>query len=275
MLYSVERFLPQLRDKITLVYPVQDALVIQEALGSLNNSVTHFFVLETRASPKFGYDEQQFNKLIADHFVDSPLIMHLDSDCVFIRNISEADLLDVNTTKPHYIIMPYSFFTQTEPFRWRAGVAFWLGLEKEPEYDFMCRFPFVVPRELYEIVRRRITQTHCGLGITEVFRQPCYLEEMRQRGVQLSEYNLLGAVAWEWHRDEFFSWIRCEPPDCPVVPALLKQFLSRDYHPKQNQTDDLAVVIDTVFCDAMQLPRNCYQKSKYYRETKREKIGFS
>jgi hypothetical protein len=137
------------------------------------------------------YLGQQVTKLFADTYSDADYICHVDSDCVFIRPVSPADLfLD---GRPAIVRTPYSALGRHHP--WRRPTETFLGWPVED--DFMRRPPFVYPRTLYSEVRAHCLSTH-GVDVeTYVTTRPprCF-----------SEFNVLGAFAWR-HRRESFTWV--------------------------------------------------------------------
>ena len=137
------------------------------------------------------YLGQQATKLLADLYTDADLICHVDSDCIFQRRTCPSDLM--RDGRPRIVRLSNERLSKRHP--WRASTEKFL---KWPvPYDFMRRPPFVYPRNLYSAVRTHALSVH-GVDIeTYITAQPV-------RG--FSEFNVLGALAWAHHRDDF-AWI--------------------------------------------------------------------
>ncbi len=249
LLLSISKFIPSLRSRVTILYPEKDADVVRMSLGKQYDTVRRFELLESNSSPNGGYDEQQFTKLHADLFTESALIMHMDSDCIFNRTVLIGDLVHPKyTSLPWYSYQSYSLLPETLERLWRRSIQFWLGLP-EVTYEFMQRFPFVLPREAYQLARTRIALAHGGLSVTDVYRVKKKLISNSQHWI--SEFNVLGAAAY-YHRRDLFAWC-VVGVDCP--PALAVQMQSTGYNGeggKLRRTD-----IDRDFCAAMGLQPDC------------------
>ena len=137
------------------------------------------------------YLGQQATKLLADTFSDSDYICHVDSDCMFSRPTSPLDL--IVDGKPIILMQPCSLLGRHRP--WQKPTEKFLGCPMS--YDFMRYPPFTFPRYLYPVLRQQAVQAH-GVDIeTYVSAQP-------PRG--FSEFNALGAFAWQ-HHPESFVWV--------------------------------------------------------------------
>lgn len=137
------------------------------------------------------YLGQQATKLLADTFTDADYICHVDSDCIFSRTTSPHDLILDN--KP--IVHMRRCETLGRHWPWQKPTEKFLGLRVG--FDFMQQQPFTFPRWLYPRLREHAIKTH-GMDIeTYIIAQPT-------RG--FSEYNGLGALAWEHYR-EHFLWV--------------------------------------------------------------------
>ncbi len=146
------------------------------------------------------YLGQQVTKLMADTFSDADLICHVDSDCVFTRAICPEDLLEGG--KPRVAHCPYKLLGRHHP--WRRPTEKFLGWEVDN--DYMQHPPFVYPRWLYPEVRAHAVQVH-GVDIET------YVMAQAPRG--FSEFNVLGALAWQHHREDF-TWTNtsaARPPE--------------------------------------------------------------
>ncbi len=144
------------------------------------------------------YLGQQVTKLMADTFTDATHICHVDSDCIFFRKTSPTDLL--TDGMPRVMRCPYAILGRHHP--WQRPTQRFLGWDVAD--DFMQHPPFLFPRWLYPRVREHSSSTH-GVDIeTYVTAQPAR---------EFSEFNVLGAYAWQHFRDQF-HWI-----DTSVSPA--------------------------------------------------------
>lgn len=154
--------------------------------------------IKTCRNYKDDYLGQQVTKLFADAFTDADLICHIDSDCIFSRVTSPEDL--VKDGKPCIFLRPYELLGRHHP--WQKPTEQFLGWSVRN--DFMQQPPFLYPRWLYPQLREHAVAVH-GVDLeTYITRQPA-------RG--FSEFNVLGAFAWQRHRERF-TWI-----DTSVTPA--------------------------------------------------------
>ena len=142
------------------------------------------------ASIKNGYIAQQYTKLRSDLFVsnDSDFVLHVDSDSIATNDHTpESLLLD---GKPEIVRSPYSDVGAA--IKWKSATEAALGIRVDDE--FMRRIPFFYPKRIYKQVRDRIEKIHPE-GLLS------YLASCED----FSEYNVIGAYADRFCRDEF-SW---------------------------------------------------------------------
>jgi|SRR5450631_688851 hypothetical protein len=144
------------------------------------------------------YLGQQATKLLGDTFTDAEYICHVDSDCVFCRPTSPEDL--ITDGKPHILKCPCDLLSRRRP--WRRPTEKFLGWKVSD--DFMQQPPFVFPRWIYPEVRNHAIRAH-GLDLET------YVTSQVPRG--FSEFNVLGAFAWERYHERII-WI-----DTSVSPA--------------------------------------------------------
>jgi hypothetical protein len=147
------------------------------------------------------YLGQQATKLLADTFTDADYICHVDSDCVFSRRTSPADLMTEG--KARVLRRPCDRLGRHRP--WQKPTEKFLGWSVP--FDFMQHPPFLFPRWIYPEVRAHGVAAH-GVDIET------YIAAQPPRG--FSEYNILGAFAWERH-PEHFEWLDAgdSPPGEP------------------------------------------------------------
>ncbi len=140
----------------------------------------------------------------ADQFTDSDLVLHMDSDTIFVEPVTPEDYLVDG--KPVLLIEEYERFRtkHKEVFYWKEGTE--LALGRECKYESMRRHPAVHYRWLYPIVRQRVEEAQ---------KRP-FLEFMlagqnawpQNRG----DFNLLGAVAHaEFHLQYHWVDLATEP----------------------------------------------------------------
>ena len=144
------------------------------------------------------YLGQQATKLQADLHTDADLICHVNSDCVFNVRTTPEDLMQGG--RPFIARRSIEALGGRSP--WRAPTEKFLGWPVS--HDYMYHPPFLYPRWLYAKVRSHAMTVH-GVDIE------AYLAAQPPRG--FSEFNVLGALAWARHRDDFV-WIDAEgaPP---------------------------------------------------------------
>jgi hypothetical protein len=137
------------------------------------------------------YLGQQVSKLLADKFSDADFICHVDSDCVFCRPTAPENL--IVDGKPRVLMQSNELLGRHRP--WQKPTEAFLGCTVLD--DFMRQPPFTYPRWLYECVRKHVSAVHHTDIESYIMRQP-------PRG--FSEFNALGAYAWQYHHDDF-SWV--------------------------------------------------------------------
>ena len=151
------------------------------------------------------YVGQQITKLKADQFVTCKpdYIIHIDSDTVLLDSFDK--LFDADG-KPFMLRTPYDQLPSDFP--WKAPTEQHLGWGVSHEY--MRRFPLVYPFGLYAELRQHLAVKNGGW---ENWVQSI-------KGRHLSEFNLLGAFAFENNHDEF-HWIDTDRDELP--PLIVKQ----------------------------------------------------
>lgn len=144
-----------------------------------------------------GYLSQMIFKLYADEFTDAENIVFIDSDTIFTRPVSPE--MFFTGGKLNWMISPYS----TVETPWQDGTEKFLAAPVE--FETMRRFPVTVPRWLLAEVRHFCFHTH-GIGLSE------YVMAQEPPNPAFSEFNILGAYAYAFHRERF-NWI-----DTSTVP---------------------------------------------------------
>lgn len=134
------------------------------------------------------YLGQQITKLCADTYTDADYICHFDSDTIWTKDIS-PELLVVGG-KPIVFHEPYE---RLQGCPWQPIVSETLGWV--PKFEFMRRHPFVYPRWIYKELRVYLEARHARPLSDYISSRPYR---------SFSEFNVLGAFAWEKFRQHFY-----------------------------------------------------------------------
>ena len=145
------------------------------------------------------YLGQQVTKLNADLYSSADFICHIDSDTVWLHDISPNDFIHQGKA-----IMYYEPYDKIGECPWQPIVEETLGWK--PEFEFMRRPPHIYPRWIYKEMRDFLQARHKMPFDTFVSTRP-------ER--KFSEYNTLGAFAWKHHKNKF-DW-RYPTQDKPTV----------------------------------------------------------
>ena len=145
------------------------------------------------------YLGQQVTKLHADEYCGADYICHVDSDCLFYRDVSPEDL--ILEEKPVIALTDYDELPDDRI--WQSITGRFLG--RPVHANYMRRQPMVFPRWIYPELRSYAAALHGTDLETYVISQP-------PRG--FSEFNALGAYAYAFHRDRFL-WLamRADEPN--------------------------------------------------------------
>ncbi|MET9886489.1 hypothetical protein ABZZ20_25795 [Streptomyces sp. NPDC006430] len=157
--------------------------------------------LEVGPDYRDDYLGQQVSKLYADEFTDADLICHIDSDMVFFRPVSPADLLVGG--RPWIVRRAVAELGRHRP--WLAPTEGFLG--RPVAFDFMQQPPFTYPRRLYAELRDLCLERH-GVPLDR------YVAGRPPRG--FSEFNVLGAHAHAAHRASF-TWYDASSDAAPLL----------------------------------------------------------
>lgn len=160
------------------------------------------------------YLGQQVSKLYADEFSDADYLVHVDSDCVFVRpTVVWQDLF--REEKPIHIYRNRSIRPTIDG--WRNSISNVLGLDTDRE--FMITLPAVYPREIYAELRQFVMTRH-DLKLSDLV--------LTRRPDQFSEFSVLGAYAFEYMQ-YCFTWIEAETGSLADWPCI--QFWGRGCSP--------------------------------------------
>lgn len=153
------------------------------------HELNHLTLEKVNICPKYPEDYlgQQVTKLNADLYSDADFICHIDSDTVWLHDVSPKDFIHKGKA-----IIYYEPYDKIGECPWQPIVREALGWK--PEFEFMRRPPHTFPRWVYKEMRDFLQTTHKMPFDTFVATRPLR---------QFSEYNTLGAYAWKHHRDKF------------------------------------------------------------------------
>jgi len=144
-----------------------------------------------------GYLWQQLLKLEADKYSDAPFFLFIDSDTIFTCPVTPKNYM--RDGKIIWMMTPWAKVSTP----WQPVVEKFL--KKPVAYEFMRRFPMMVPRWLLAELRAFCEREH-GMSMSDYV--------MSQPHREFSEFNCLGAFAYQFYRDEFV-WVNTDevPPE--------------------------------------------------------------
>lgn len=182
----------------------QDCVHTREWLKS--QGITHHTDTNAKHIP-VGYVRQQYMKFYADKYVapGTEWICHVDSDSIFYE--SHTPDIYFEDDKPVILYTPYSEFTE-DVSHWQKITTDFLKLKKPIEFEFMRRMPLVYPEWLTREMREWVLKTH---KIT--------IEEYLKRVDNFTEYNVMGAYCWIYHKD-LYHWQETTKHDFKNLPFL-------------------------------------------------------
>lgn len=138
-----------------------------------------------------GYMHQQICKLNSDHFSDADFILATDADTIFIRPVTPDSYRD-RRNRINWMMTPIKEVTPDERSAWPRVMERFIGIM--PNFEYMRRHPFMVPRWLLQAFRDFCWFTH---------RKTVHDYVMCQPGREFSEWNCLGFYAHTFHREAF------------------------------------------------------------------------
>lgn len=136
-----------------------------------------------------GYLAQQITKMYADVVTDyqPDYILHLDSDVIFTRPVTPESFMHDGK-----IVWYYTPYSEIET-PWQPIIEKFMG--RPVEFEFMRRFPIMVPRWLYPRIREFCHKKH-GMIMSDYIRM--------QPPRAFSEFNVMGAYAWHFHKEMMY-----------------------------------------------------------------------
>ncbi len=132
-----------------------------------------------------GYMHQQLTKLHADCFSDAEVFLFMDSDTIFTRPITAGAAFEP------WLYTPYASLNDPNTMTWMKVVQKAIGVL--PEYEFMRRHPLSVQRWMLQGLREFFWQRH-GMSLESYI--------IAQPGHEFSEWNVIGAWLWYFHRSK-------------------------------------------------------------------------
>lgn len=163
--------------------------------------ICHQFGFDYRSvepDPCDGYLAQQITKLKADEYLpEADFILHHDSDTLFKMPSSPEDFISRDGgDRPIILMQDYATF-DGEKMPWQKPTEVALG--SPVQFEFMRRHPLVYPRWLYQEGRRHLKERF-GIPWDE------WVGAQIGPDKGFSEFNFLGALAYQFHRDKFV-WV--------------------------------------------------------------------
>lgn len=137
------------------------------------------------------YLTQQAHKLYADIYSSADHILHVDSDCVFIRPVCPESFCDNGV--PIWLMTPWKEIDQGCIAAWFPVMLKFFGGDAPP-YEMMRRHPQIIPRWLYPELRGYCLGMH-GVSLWD------YID--KQEGRAFSEFNIAGRFAQKFHEGRF------------------------------------------------------------------------
>ncbi len=187
--------------RIIIIYPFGEQSPQLGYVGDIHKRVaiplTFFPVKETGHNP---YLFQQSIKFSAHEWTDAPYILHIDSDTVPCAPFTPLTFF--RGGKPLWLMTPWSAISTP----WREPTEKFMGCQVE--YEFMRRFPILLPRSLH-VAAAKFVELHHHKSATEyIISQDNF-----------SEFNALGALAYGRVPEEF-TWLDTTKEEMPPLVAL-------------------------------------------------------
>jgi hypothetical protein len=136
--------------------------------------------------PSEDYVGQQATKMFADLYTTSDIVVHVDSDVIFTRDVTLETFLNSSGTKPLNLKSAYANIeTPWKPITERL-------VKFEVDYEYMRKQPIIYPREIYKPTRDHLEKVH-GISFHELVRSIDNRE--------FSEFNIIGAISEKYYSD--------------------------------------------------------------------------
>lgn len=199
-LKSIKKFCKGYHENIVVIDDHEnDCVETQRYLDSIGQK---YFINKEAKQVKKGYVRQQYIKLLSDKYVshDTDYICHIDADSLFKKEHTPDRFFKKN--KPILVKNDYKKLIANQKSagnptvsweKWRDITSKFLNFKVN--YEFMFRMPLVYPKSLTKQVREYLEKIHKSSLLDLVKDLPI-----------MSEYNILGAYAYEFTPEDFF-WI--------------------------------------------------------------------
>jgi hypothetical protein len=159
--------------------------------------------------PSDDYVGQQATKMFSDLYTTSDIIVHVDSDVIFTRDITLQSFLNSDGTKPLNL---KSAHTNIET-PWKSITE--RIVKFEVDYEYMRKMPLVYPREIYKHTRDYLESVH-GVSFHELVRSIDNRE--------ISEFNIIGAICEKYY-PQLIEWQDTHDP-IPLPESCVIQYWS-------------------------------------------------
>ena len=164
-------------------------------------SIDQPFFVDTEAKHiHSGYVRQQWMKLFSDKYVPAGtnFVCHIDSDSVFADHHTPVSWFIGG--KPIMLRTPYNVIFEHCSEKDVAGMKSWVELTSDAlgfkvDHEYMRGMPLVYPVDIFKEVRAHIEKVHS-----------CTLLEYLKDKPSISEYNIIGAYAYHYRKEDFY-WI--------------------------------------------------------------------
>eukprot|EP00040_Diaphanoeca_grandis_P028342 m.163951 g.163951 ORF g.163951 m.163951 type:complete len:387 (-) comp31314_c3_seq1:44-1204(-) len=221
-LRSIQKFALSTIAEVVVVYPENDEATIGEYLKwnfsfvkRVRSESERDFIACNAQSGKIGYTAQIYDKMIPNRFVSSDVeyIVNLDSDSILLRPLELTDLFEEEHSslmvggktvervrfKPKMQRRPWSEAGPDALKAWKSSTEEAIGVADIP-YSFMLRQGQMYPVWVYESAGAHMMQVHEKESLLEV-----HLASFCPQGLaKVSEFEILGAIAWHKHENTFF-----------------------------------------------------------------------
>ena len=157
--------------------------------------------------PDYDYDYigQQITKLRSHLYTKSDFVIHVDSDCIFVKPFNLSAFFFNGLPVLYHREYDY-FYREFVEMPWQYITSKFLC--RQVDREFMALFPLVYPRRLYTDLEQWFESTH-GYGYEGI-------ESRLKIRHEFSEFNLLGAFSY--HRPNraapyhiHLNWGQCDP----------------------------------------------------------------
>lgn len=170
---------------------------------------------------------QIYIKMTADQYIEAPLILITDSDCLFTRACTVEDFMvkgrPIVTMEAYSTLIPRSIPPDQNCFaNYKEVIGTVLHLLAEHEY--MRRHPFLFYRDHIRDVRERIES---------IMNKPLHEVMQGYHSGYFSEFNLFGAYCRAKHLDEYY-W----QDVLSAQPSIIRQFHSHSQSPLAGESGE-------------------------------------